>query len=79
MLCCLATVLDPVGTSISCQSGTHISLRETYMTRRRDFLELADVESRTLCNREFVCSLASRMSSEGPRGTRRRELAELSL
>ena len=58
--------------------GTHISLRGTYMTRLRDFLEQADAESQMLRNRELVHSLASRMSLEGPRGTRRRELAEMS-
>ena len=47
------------------------------MTRLRDFLEQADAESQTLGNRELVSSLASRMSLEGPRGTRRRELAEM--
>ena len=57
------------------QYGTHISLRGTYMTILWDFLELADAESRTLRNRELARSLASRMSSEGPRGTRRREPA----
>ena len=58
--------------------GTHISLRGIYRTRLRDFLEQADTESQTLGNRELVSSLASRMSLEGPRGTRRRELAEMS-
>ena len=48
------------------------------MTRLRDFLEQADAESQTLRNRELVRSLASRTSLEGPRGMRRRELAELS-
>ena len=58
--------------------GTHISLRGIYTTRLRDFLEQADAESQTLRNRELVSSLASRMSLEGPRGTHRRELEEMS-
>ena len=48
------------------------------MTRLRDFLEQVDAESQTLGNRELVRSFACRMSLEGPRGTRRRELAEMS-
>ena len=58
--------------------GKHISLRGTYMTRLRDFLEQADAENQTLCNWERVRSLASWMSLEGPRGMRRRDLAEMS-
>ena len=45
--------------------GTHTSLRGSYMTRLRDFLEQAYAESQTLRNRELVRSLASRMSLEG--------------
>ena len=57
------------------RTGTHISLRGTYMTRLREFIEQADAERQTLRNRELTRSL---MSLDGPRGTRRREPAEIS-
>ena len=47
------------------------------MSRLQDFQEQADAESRMLCNQELARSLASRMSLDGPRGTRQREPAEI--
>ena len=60
------------------RTSTRISLRGTYMTRLREFIEQVDAERQTLRNRELARSLASRMSLDGPRGTCRRVLAKIS-